>query len=271
MTRSGSNARKQAARRIAEAEGIAYTEALRHLVVTEKTRPSVSPEHADRPCPPDCPTQPAVNDDVPPWEQPSCPTHQPDAHGGWYLGDSYPLTRIEFLTKGGANAPVCSLELDENSVTSVPELEAFRSRLSAAAQREFDRDWDLLYDSEECGPELILTLQQADEEALAARALAQERQAIRHEFRAALGVDDMGYEELSDERAPVRTNHAEEIEHLAEVIDTATALLAMLLNHTNTTTKDMEQGPFAALISQGHPATADEVFSAADWELRSPS
>ncbi|MGW1033921.1 hypothetical protein ACWD4Z_17205 [Streptomyces antibioticus] len=271
MTRSGSNARKQAARRIAEAEGIAYTEALRRLVVTEKTRPSVSPEHADRPCPPDCPTQPAVNDDVPPWEQPSCPTHQPDAHGGWYLGDSYPLTRIEFLTKGGANAPVCSLELDENSVTSVPELEAFRSRLSAAAQREFDRDWDLLYDSEECGPELILTLQQADEEALAARTLAQERQAIRHEFRAALGVDDMGYEELSDERAPVRTNHAEEIEHLAEVIDTATALLAMLLNHTNTTTKDMEQGPFAALISQGHPATADEVFSAADWELRSPS
>ncbi|MFE7372223.1 hypothetical protein [Streptomyces anulatus] len=271
MTRSGSNARKRAARRIAEAEGITYTEALRRLVATGETRPSVSPHHADRPCPPGCPTQPAIDEDIPFWEQQRCPTHQPDAHSGWHLRDSYPLTRIEFLTKGGDKAPVCGLELDESSVTTVPELAAFRSRLSAAAQREFDRDWDLMYDSEHWGTELILTLQQADEEALAVRALAQERQAIRHEFRAALGVEDMGYEELSDERAPTRSDHGEEIEHLTDVIDTATALLAMLLNHTNTTTKDMEQGPFAALISQERPATADEVFSAADWELKSPS
>jgi hypothetical protein len=47
-----------------------------------------------------------------------------------------------------------------------------------------------MHDSEEWGTELILTLRQADEETLSARALAQEREAIRHEFRVALGADE---------------------------------------------------------------------------------
>ncbi|WP_329553625.1 hypothetical protein [Streptomyces sp. NBC_00696] len=266
MTKSGKNARKQAARRAAEAHGIPYAEALRRVAAAPHTS-QASPEHADLPCPPDCIEPRRIDDQVPPWEQPSCPIHQPDAHAGWYLEGAYPLARLEFLTKGDGESSVHGLELSDDSVTTVAELAAFRSRLSAAAKRDFDRDWELLYDSEASGVELILMLRQADEHALHARALAQEREAIRREFRVTVGVDETEYDEFVDKRGPVSPDHAEEIEHLTEVIDTATALLAMLLNHTNTTHRTMEQGPFAALLAQRQPATADEVYQAAGWEL----
>lgn len=143
MTRTGSNARKQAARQVAETEGITYTEALWRLVGREAV-PAVSPRHADRACPPDCPTACAVDDELPPWEQQSCPTHQPDAHAGWYLEGAYPLTRREFLTNGSDDGCVTELKMDEDFVTTVPELAAFRARLSAVAQADFDRYWQLI-------------------------------------------------------------------------------------------------------------------------------
>jgi hypothetical protein len=66
-TRVGNNARKRAARRMAEAEGMADTDALRRLADTGEARMSISPQHADRPCLPDCPEQSPLNDDIPPW------------------------------------------------------------------------------------------------------------------------------------------------------------------------------------------------------------
>lgn len=118
---------------------------------------------------------------------------------------------------------------------------------------------------------MILTLRQADEQSLSARTLAQERQAIREEFRLAADIEATGYEEHADAPDPTPPDHTLEIEHLTEVIDTATALLATILSHANLTAKSMEHGPFATLLAQEHPATADDIFTAAGWQLKEPS
>ena len=268
MTKSGNNARKQEARRIAQAEGISYTEALRRLLEERDGAAPIGLLHNDGPCPADCLSPcPPLREDLPPWEQPSCAIHQPDAHAGWWLGGSYPLTRIEFLTQGGENAPIGGMKLNEDSVTSVPVLAGFRAMLSAAAQRDFDRDWRLMHDDEYFGAELILALQQADEQVLAARVCAQEREAIRREFRITVGLDETDYDELAERIQPPSPDHLKEIEYLVGVRDTADAMLAMLLNHAGKSALGMYEGPLAALVDQEHLATADEVFSAAGWEL----
>lgn len=156
-------------------------------------------------------------------------------------------------------------------MTTVPELASFRARLSAAAQTDFDRSWHLMWDEEESGSELILTLRQSDEQALSARALAQERQAIRAEFRVAAGIESTEYTEDVEDPDPTPPDHLPEIGNLLEVIDTATALLAILMSHSNITTAVMERGPYGALLAQQQPATADDIFAAAGWELNKPA
>lgn len=269
MTKSGSNARKQEARQLAAAEGIKYTEALRRL--SEPSRGV--PPHADRPCPADCPhvIEHPVNDHLPPWEQPKCPVHQPDAHAGWHLEGAYPRSRRLFLTEG-PHAGVMGLELDPGSVHTIPALVAFRSRLSAPAQAEFDSIWDLSHDSEASGTEIVLTLDQADEPTTQTTLAAMEREAVRHEFVAATGLEEGNggpYDEFGNWPGRLQTSDLQaEAAYLEEVLETATALLAMVLTHLpEGDTRPMPDSRFHALKELGRPATAEEVYRAAGWEL----
>lgn len=269
VTKSGSNARKQEARQLAAAEGIPYTEALRRL---SETSPDVPP-HADRPCPADCPhvIEHPVNDQLPPWAQPQCPVHQPDAHAGWHLEGAYPRSRRLFLTQG-PDAGVMGQELEPGSVHTIPALVAFRSRLSAPAKAEFDSIWDLSHDSEASGTEIVLTLDQADEPTTQATTAAMEREAVRHEFVSATGLLDYNggpYDEFANWPGRLQTSDLRaEAAYLEEVIETATALLAMVLTHLpERDTRAMPDPRFRVLRELGRPATAEDVYRAAGWEL----
>jgi hypothetical protein len=268
VTKTGSNALKQAARTLAAAEGIGYTAALRRLTAQGG---EISREHNDRPCPPDCPTKDTVlANEGGPWEGTWCPVHQPDAVAGWGLGDACPRARWEFLTNGGLNGPLFRDEYrwTGDCRTDAPELAAFCDRLSRVGQAEFARTWKLAYDAEVDGIEIILQLRQANEIQLSQMVLAAEREAIREELKGALGGGDYGFTEIDLKFAdPVATDHTEEIDHLIDVIETATAHLAILLNHQGLTTESMEQGRFAELLAQDSPATAQDVFRAAGWQL----
>ncbi|MFD8608560.1 hypothetical protein [Streptomyces sp. NPDC059631] len=269
MTKAGNNALKQEARALAALEGISYTTALRRLI-------EVSNEHADRPCPPDCPTKESVLVNAgEPWEGACCPVHQPDYVAGWELEGAYPRARREFLTNGGVDGPLFGEESHwtGDCQKDAPELAAFFQRLSPVGQVEFARTWKNAFDTEAAGVELILHLRQADESQLVQMVHAMEREAIRKEMRGALGGDETGFEEIGFDEftEPARSDHSEEIDHLIDVIETSTALLAMLLNHQRLTMKSMEQGRFAELVRQHHRATAQDVFTAAGWELRSAS
>jgi hypothetical protein len=172
-----------------------------------------------------------------------------------------------FLTQGDVGA--LALEFEPTSVHTVPGLAAFRARLSAPAQAEFDNHWDLMHDSEAGGTEIVLTLEQADESTSQALAVAMEREAVRRDFEAAAGVEDHSqYAEFGNwppELEP--TDLRAEAGHLAEIIETARAMLAMVLTHTQNDSHPVPDPRFGDLLKRGRPATAAEVYEAAGWEM----
>lgn len=197
------------------------------------------------------------------------PMSDADADAGWDLGDAYPRARRVFVTEG-PDAPIFGVEFGPGSVHTLPALVAFRERLSSRGKAEFDRTWNLMYHIEAAGIETVLMLEQVGESTLCELAAAMEREAVRQEFLARVGLEDGPYDEFGSWPLHRPVDLHAEAAYLAEVIESATGMLAMIAAHAPGSEHIGTDTRFTALRDMGRAANADDVHKAAGRQLPWP-